>query len=169
MTNIDRTTKIVGIFLIAVGAIFLLFNLIPGMDMGKTWFLIFYFLAAGFCLPWLVLPEYRRPLAALFIPAGVLFALALIFTYNVLSDDFAAWAYAWLLIPAGVGLGLMLASLAGQWGRGARATGLWLMAVDVGLFALFASIFGHSDFIKLAGPVLIIFAGALILFRVFRR
>ncbi len=138
MTSIDRTTKIVGIFLIAVGAIFLLANLIPGMDMGKTWFLIFYFLAAGFCLPWLVLPEYRRPLAALFIPAGV-------------------------------GLGLMLASLAGQWGRGARATGLWLMAVDVGLFALFASIFGHSDFIKLAGPVLIILAGAGILIRVFRK
>jgi hypothetical protein len=169
METANRSTAIAGFFLIGIGVIFLGLNLIPGVEAGKTWPVIFYVLAAAFALPAVLFPNYRRGLAGLLIPAGILFSLALIFTYNVLADDYAVWAYAWLLIPAGVGLGLLSGALVGQWGRGARETGLWMMVVDAGLFALFATIFGRNDFIKLAGPILIIVAGVAILLRVFKR
>jgi hypothetical protein len=169
MNTLDRGTMAFGGFLIGMGGIFLIFNLIPGLDMGKTWPVIFYLLAGAFLMPGFVFQPYRKALASLFIPGSILLALALIFTYNVLTDDFAAWAYAWLLIPAGVGLGLLLAATVGEWGKGTREVGVWLMSADIGLFALFATVFGQSQFIKLAGPILIIIAGALILMRVFRK
>jgi hypothetical protein len=163
----DRKSMVLGAFLIGIGAIFLILNLIPGVEMGKTWPLIFYILGGAFFLPGFILPDYRQALAALFIPGSILLALALIFTYNVLTGDYAIWAYAWLLLPAGVGFGLLLAGGVGNWGKGVRPVGLWMIIVDVGLFAMFATLFGKNDFIGLIGPVLIIATGASILIKVF--
>lgn len=168
MNHIDRTTKTLGFLLIGLGAIFLILNLV-GLDTRKSWPIIFYLLAAGFFAPAFLFPQHRRGLAGMFIPGGIMLALGLIFTYNVLANDFAVWAYAWLLIPAGVGVGLLAGDLFGGWGDGSRSAGLWLLAANTGLFALFATLFGRNEFIRIAGPALIIFAGILILVRVFRR
>lgn len=168
MNQIDRTTKALGGFLIGLGVIFLVLNVV-GLDTRQTWPVIFYLLAAGFFAPAFIFPEHRRGLAGLFIPGGIMLALALIFTYNVLAKDFGIWAYAWLLIPAGVGLGLLAGDLFGGWGDGSRSAGLWLLGANTGLFALFATIFGRNEFISIAGPALIMLAGILILVKVFRR
>jgi hypothetical protein len=165
----NRVTVILGTFLVAVGVVFLLLNLIPGINMGQTWPVIFFFLAAAFFLPALVWPGARRGLAGLFIPGSIMLVLGLIFLYNVLTRDWASWAYAWLLIPGGVGLGLMLGANTGGWGRGPAQTGLWLMGVDLGLFALFATIFGDNLIIRTFGPLVIMLAGVIILIRVFRK
>ena len=169
MDNVNRGTVVLGAFLVAIGAIFLVLNLIPGVDMGKTWPVIFFFLATAFYLPAFLWQGARRGLGALFIPGSILLVLGLIFVYDVLTGDWASWAYAWLLIPAGVGLGLTLGSAVGGWGRGPAQTGLWLMGVDVGLFALIATIFGGNPAIRTFGPLVIILAGVLILVRVFRK
>ncbi|HEX7568433.1 MAG TPA: hypothetical protein VF355_07705 [Anaerolineaceae bacterium] len=169
MDNANRGTVVLGAFLVAIGAIFLVLNLIPGVDMGKTWPVIFFFLATAFYLPAFLWQGARRGLGGLFIPGSILLVLGLIFVYDVLTGDWASWAYAWLLIPAGVGLGLTLGSAVGGWGRGPAQTGLWLMGVDVGLFALIATIFGGDPAIRTFGPLVIILAGVLILVRVFRK
>jgi len=169
MDNVNRGTVVLGAFLVAIGAIFLVLNLIPGVDMGKTWPVIFFFLATAFYLPAFLWQGARRGLGGLFIPGSILLVLGLIFVYDVLTGDWASWAYAWLLIPAGVGLGLTLGSAVGGWGRGPAQTGLWLMGVDVGLFALIATIFGGNPAIRTFGPLVIILAGVLILVRVFRK
>jgi len=169
MDNANRGTVVLGAFLVAIGAIFLVLNLIPGVDMGKTWPVIFFFLATAFYLPAFLWQGARRGLGGLFIPGSIMLVLGLIFVYDVLTGDWASWAYAWLLIPAGVGLGLTLGSAVGGWGRGPAQTGLWLMGVDVGLFALIATIFGGNPAIRTFGPLVIILAGVLILVRVFRK
>ncbi|HEX7393373.1 MAG TPA: hypothetical protein VF313_00455 [Anaerolineaceae bacterium] len=169
MDNANRGTVVLGAFLVSIGVIFLVLNLIPGVDIGKTWPVIFFFLAAAFYLPAFLWQGARRGLAGLFIPGSIMLILGLIFVYDVLTSDWASWAYAWLLIPAGVGLGLTLGSTVGGWGRGPSQTGLWIMGVDVGLFALIATLFGGNTAIRTFGPLVIILAGVLILVRVFRK
>lgn len=169
MDNSNRGTVILGTFLIAIGAIYLLLNLVPGVQTGQTWPVIFFFLAAAFYLPVFLWPGARRGLAGLFIPGSIMLVLGLIFLYDVVTQDWGSWAYAWLLIPGAVGLGLLLGSAAGGWGRGPSQTGVWMFAADLGLFALFATIFGNNPAIKTFGPVLIILAGVLVLLRVFRK
>ena len=169
MERANRGTVVLGTFLIAVGVIYLLLNLIPGIDVGKTWPFIFFILAAGFYLPALLWPNARRGLAGLYIPGSIMLVLGLIFLYDVLTDDWASWAYSWLLITGGVGLGLWLASSIGDWGQGVNQTGIWMMGISVGLFALLATIFGQNPVIKTVAPIVIILAGVLILGRVFRK
>jgi len=169
MENTNRSTVILGTFLIAVGVIYLLLNLIPGVESGNTWPVIFFFLAAAFYLPSFVWPQAKKGLAGLFIPGSIMLVLGLIFTYDVFTGDWGSWAYSWLLIPGGVGLGLLLGSAAGGWGSGATQTGLWMLGVDLGVFALLATIFGGNPVIRLLGPALIIVAGVVILLRVFRK
>ena len=169
MNAVNRGTIVVGTFLIAIGVIFLILNLIPGLSSGFTWPIIFFILAAGFFLPAFLWTGAQRGLAGLFIPGSILLVLGLIFTYDVITKDWVSWAYAWLLIPASVGLGLWLGSTIGDWGKGATQTGLWMMGVSGALFAVFATIFATSNAMRVIGPVVIIVAGVLVLFRVFRR
>jgi len=169
MENTNRGTVILGTFLIAIGVVYLLLNLVPGVETVQTWPVIFYFLAAAFYLPVFLWPTAKRGLAGLYIPGSIILVLGLIFTYDVLTLDWVSWAYAWLLIPGGVGLGLLLGSIIGGWGRGSFQTGLWMLGVDLGLFALFATIFGSSPVIRMIGPFLIILAGVVVLLRVSRK
>ena len=169
MENTNRGTAILGTFLIAIGVVYLLLTLVPGVQTFQTWPIIFYFLAGAFFLPVFLWPSARRGLAGLYIPGSIMLILGLIFTYDVLTQDWASWAYAWLLIPGGVGLGLFLGSAICNWGRGSLQTGLWMLGVDLGLFALFATIFGSNPVIRMIGPFLIILAGVLVLLRVFRK
>jgi hypothetical protein len=157
-----------GVLLIAFGFVFLLFAVIPGLSIGLAWPAIFYLIAAAFTLPYFVWPEGRKGLAALFIPASIFFALGLIFTYNVLTQDWVSWAYAWILIVSGVGLGLALGSSLGGWGRTSLWVGIWMLSISTGVFALFATLFGVPA-LKISGAVLIMVVGILLLWRALRK
>lgn len=164
----NRSLILIAVFLIALGILLMAATLIPGFGALFSWNIVFYILAAIFFLPALVWFRLRRELAALFIPGSILLTLGVIFTYNLASGDWVSWAYSWLLIPAGVGLGLLLAAWVGSWGRGAVLAGSWLVLVNVALFSLFSTLFGGES-IKLFGAVLLILCGlgmlVLILFR----
>jgi hypothetical protein len=168
MNRTNQGSIIVGIILIALGALFFIANTIPGLDLGTTWPAIFFLLAGAFYLPLILYPNERRGLAALYIPGSILLVLGLIFFYNTLSGDWDAWAYMWALIPGGVGLGLALAARLGDWGMSALWTGIWLMIGSLAAFGLFGSLFG-SDVVRVLGPVLLIAGGALLLLRTVQR
>jgi len=164
----DRSGFFLAIVLIGLGVLFLAASIIPGFSIGITWPVIFLFIAAGFYLPPLIWPSVRRELAALFIPGSVMLSLGLIFLYNTATSDWRVWAYAWLLIPAGVGLGLILSSWVGDWSRAATWVGIWLLAVDVALFSLFAALFSKG-FLSIVGAVLMVICGFVLLLRAFLR
>ena len=76
MKNINRGSLIAGIGLILLGALFIVFNLLPDFTIKQSWPMILIVAGFGFCLPALAWPESRKGLAALFIPGA--FALALL-------------------------------------------------------------------------------------------
>lgn len=168
MDSTDRSSTVVALVLIGLGALFLAFNLIPGLDLGRTWPVIFFLIAGGFYLPAVLWPASRQGLAALFIPGSIMLTLGLIFFYNTMTDDWASWAYAWTLIPGGVGLGLALASRFGAWGRGTMWVGIWMMIGSVAVFGFFGALFG-GPLLKTIGPVALIVGGALLLLRAVAR
>ena len=163
-----RSSIILGVALIAIGVIFLAFAVVPGLSLTFYWPVIFYVLAVAFAMPYFVWPEARTGLAALFIPGSIFLSLGLIFTYTVTSNDWGAWAYAWLLIVAGVGLGLALASTLGSWGKVVLWVGIWMLGISTGLFGLFATLFG-GPLLKTLGSGLVILVGVLLMLRAFRK
>ncbi len=160
----NRGSTYIAILLIGMGVVFLALNFISGYYVARGWPVVFYILAAGFYLPPLMWRERMHDLSGLFIPATILLALGLVFTYNVLTRDWASWAYAWTLIVAGVGGGLALASWAGRWGGVPTWVGNWMLLGSLALFALFGAIFGQPV-LKLISPALLILAGLLLLAR----
>ncbi|MCJ7624550.1 MAG: hypothetical protein MUO76_13695 [Anaerolineaceae bacterium] len=168
MKSLERGTFLIAIVLIGTGVLFLVLNLIPGLGFKITWPLIFYVLAALFFIPPMIWPAAQTGLAALFIPGAVLFSLGLIFTYNVITNDWSSWAYMWILISSGTGLGLTLAAWVGKWGRTVTLVGIWLMTSSTVLFVIFALIFGGS-LLKSIGPILLIALGVIFIFRSFKK
>lgn len=163
-----RGSLVAGIILIGLGVLFFLFNVIPGFHIGALWPMIFVLLAAGFFIPPLLWPQQRQGLSGLFIPGSIMLMLGLIFFYNTFTNDWASWAYAWTLIPGGVGLGLWLGSWYGRWGKDSMLTGQWMLAISVLVFGLFGMLFG-SPALKIAGPILLILGGVLLMVRAFRK
>lgn len=152
--------------LIGVGVLFLIINFF-GIDFGRVWPLIFLVIGAAFYIPIVLLPEARAALAGLFIPGTILIGLGLIFFYNTLSGDWDSWAYMWTLIPAFVGIGLILAARAGGWVNTIVTTGLWLALGSGALFSLIAMFAGSQAFGAI-GPLVLIAVGVLFLIRASR-
>lgn len=68
----DRVRAGLGVRLIAVGALFLIFSLVPGLDLGNAWPAIFFVLAIGLSFPPLIWPASRRALSWLLLPGSVM-------------------------------------------------------------------------------------------------
>jgi hypothetical protein len=166
MDTSKRGTLLLAAMLIILGVLFLLLNLI-GVRMGQAWPVIFLVIAAVFYIPAFAWPEARKGLAALFIPGSVFLALGLIFAYTTWTGDYVAWAYSWTLIPAGVGLGLVMGGVWGGWGGDVTVVGKWMAAISLVVFALFATIFGGMV-LKILGPVLLILGGLAFIIRTLR-
>jgi hypothetical protein len=164
MKEINRGSLIAGIGLISLGALFIIFNLIPGFRID-TWPIIFIVAGFGFCLPALAWPDSRKGLAALFIPGVIICVLGLIFLFNTLTNDWRIWAFAWILIPGSVGLGMMLAAQVGGWSRSVWVVGTWMGILCLALFAVLAALFGDSDAIHYVGAGILLLMGIYLLVR----
>lgn len=164
MKSIDRARIIIAAVLITLGVLFLVFNLIPGFNVTVIWPVLLILLGAAALLPPFLWPSARQGLAALFIPGMILIELGLFFVYNVLTGDWSAWAYGWILIPAAVGLGLALAAWVGRWGAVVVWIGLAILASSLIVFTIFAWIFG-TPILKAVGPIGLIVVGLLLLLR----
>ncbi len=164
MKPIDRARNIVAVILIALGLLFLVFNLIPGFNASLIWPVLIILLGVGALLPPFLMPADRQGLAALFIPGIILIELGLYFIYNVQTGDWASWAYGWVLIPAATGLGLALAAWVGRWGAVVAWVGIAILVSSLIVFTIFAWLFG-TPVLKAIGPVGLIVTGLLLLLR----
>lgn len=164
MKQSNRGSLIAGIGLIVLGALFIVFNLIPNITFRHTWPLIFLIAAFGFYMPVFAWPESRRGLAALLIPGTIFLGLGAIFLFNTLTQIWYIWAYAWILIPASVGAGIMLAAWAGQWNRSVWLVGVWMTVISLAVFAFFAALFGDTV-VKFIGAGLLMVMGLYLLIR----
>jgi hypothetical protein len=163
----QRGSIVLGSILVVIGAIFLFVNAFR-IDFGEIWPIIFFIIGAGFYLPVLLMPRDRRNLAGLLIPGTILFGLGAIFFYNILADNWGSWAYIWTLIPASVGLGLLLAARVGNWGGDTMKVGFWMFVVSTGVCLILAAFFGGGN-AGLIGAILLIVLGVFLLIRSMRR
>ena len=169
VTDFDqkRGSVVVGGILIVIGAIFLFVNVFR-IDFGQIWPIIFFINGAGFYLPVLLMPRDRGNLAGLLIPGTILFGLGAIFFYNILADNWGSWAYIWTLIPASVGLGLLLAARVGHWGGDTMKVGFWMFVISTGVCLILATFFGGGN-ASLIGAILLIVLGVFLLIQSIRR
>ena len=166
-TRDSRGSIVVGGILVVIGAVFLCVNVFR-IDFGNIWPVIFFIIGAGFYLPVLLMPRERRNLAGLLIPGTILFGLGTIFFYNILADNWGSWAYIWTLIPASVGLGLLLAARVGNWGGDTMKVGFWMFVISTGVCLILAAFFGGGN-AGLIGAILLIVLGLFLLIRSIRR
>jgi hypothetical protein len=166
MDESKRGSIIAGAGLVLLGVLFICLNLFQGITLAKSWPVIFFVIAFAFFLPGLAWPESRKGLAALYIPGTILFVIGLIFFFNTLTGIWAVWAYAWILIPASVGLGMMLAAKGGKWEHGVFLVGTWIALISLAVFAVFAALFGNLV-LKFIGAGIMVVMGVLMLIRPF--
>lgn len=155
-----------GAALVAVGLALLLFRLF-GWAFGWPLFIV---LPGAALLAAAALGG--RSASTLFIPGGVVTTVGLILLAQNATDRFESWAYAWALIPASVGAGVML------YGRrtgnpervrqGRRQAGAFAAVFVVAAVFFEAFIFGElfsTRFFRTALPLLLIGGGAFLLLR----
>jgi DNA-binding CsgD family transcriptional regulator len=150
--------KIVSTALVGVGAVLLGLNI---FTQGKYDFglpLVFIMLGGVFIILVFAAREKWSWSPAFYIPGSMLIALGVIVLLNVLTNDWSAWAYAWMLLTAGLGVGLALANRKNPWHPLLETIGWGLAFASITFFALFGAIAGGL-FIQVMAPILLILGG----------
>ncbi len=162
MDNARKLILGLSIALIATGVITLGLNLFLPDSVNVSWPLAVIMLAAVFFILVGGLQARWRGSAFLYLPGTSLLALGLVFLVNVLTGDWTAWAYAWLLVVAGIGWGLLLVSRAFHWREWVNLTGLSLVVGGITLSVLFGAI-AEGRFLLVISPVLLVAGGVAVL------
>lgn len=159
-----QSSIFVGFLLILAGTIFLLLQFIPGLydlvNFADLWPLIPLGLGIVFFMAGLL---FNPPLL---IPGSILSGIG---TILLVSNSFELWDFwqLWLLVPAFVGVGIILSSLrSGKGLRSGLSQGGPPFLVGLVLFFVFSAVF--SDYFAALWPLLIIFAGIVMFIRALR-
>jgi hypothetical protein len=164
MTQSQRSALIGGVMLVGLGALFLLFQIVPALrqalDIQFSWPLIV--VAVGvFLLVMGVL--VKAPDMA--VPAVIVGGIGGLLYWQNATGNWESWAYAWTLIPGFVGVGTLLGGLLNGTLRQRLGGGLVLIFISLVMFAIFGSWLGGLDLLGPYWPVLLILLGILILVR----
>ncbi len=155
---VSKPIRITSLVLVGIGVILLALNIFVDSSLNVALPLVFLLLGGIFVIA--VFPARSKwPWASvLFIPAALLIAFGVIFLLNVLTGDWSAWAYAWLLLVSGIGFGLVLACREQPWPPVWNLIGWGLALGGTTFFAVFGAIAG-GVFIQVMAPILIILVG----------
>ena len=158
MDNQKRSSLTLGVVLILLGGIFLANRLVPGLELVFSW-------------PWIVIGVGAALLVIgllvgapdMAVPACIVGGIGGILYYQNLTGNWSSWSYAWALIPAFVGVGMLVAALLGARSRYAYREAIRSILVGLVLFVVFGSIFGAFSWLGAYWPLLLVAAGVVIL------
>lgn len=159
MGRINTPAGIIGIFIVIVGVLLLAFSVYLNVALP----LLFLVLGGGF---FILVPRFQEKwerAPVLYIPGCLLLAFGVIFLVNVLTDDWNSWAYAWLLLVAAAGTGLLLAQQDAPWHPSTLWTGWGMAVLGITFFAIFGAIAGGL-FIKVTAAILLVAVGLSVRF-----
>jgi hypothetical protein len=166
MTRLDNRNQRLGTALVLGGLLLLFFRF---FSWAVAWPL--FILGPGLALL-LAAALGGRAVSALFIPGSIVTTIGGILFVQNATDYFESWAYVWALIPASVGVGLMLygertesTEIAAQ---GRRLAGVFMSVFVIAAVFFEAFIFGDllgTWLFRTAIPLLLIAAGVFLLLR----
>jgi DNA-binding CsgD family transcriptional regulator len=158
MDKLKLYTNITSIFLILIGLVFLVLEIFLGKKVSVALPMVFLMLGGADYLLTFVFMRMWKWAVWLFIPGSILLALGVVFFFNVVTNDWNSWSYAWLLVVAGIGQGLVLASRQGGWREEYSLIGAGLIVLGITFFVVFGMIAGGTV-IRISAPVLIVLGG----------
>lgn len=153
-----RSNLALGVVLILLGLVFLATRLLPGLELVIGW-------------PWIVIGVGAALLVIglltgvpdMAVPGCIVGGIGGILYYQNLTNDWTSWSYMWALIPAFVGVGMLVAALLGGRSRYAIREGIRTLLVGIVLFVVFGSFFGAFSWLGVYWPLVLVGAGVLIL------
>lgn len=154
----DRPVGIASLIVVGVGAALLALNIFMGGTLNIALPLLFLMLGGAFYIAVFAAGQKFPWASLLYIPADLLLAFGLVFLINVLTQDWNAWSYAWMLLVAGIGAGMVQAGRQHPWPAWVSSAGWGAMLGGVTLFAVFGAIAGGL-FIQVMAPILLILGG----------
>ena len=164
----NRSNLVLGFLLILVGGWMIVTNQVPAVQewLDENFIWPMWTIGAGLLILLLGLITGAPGMA---IPAAIVAGVGGILYYQEVNSDYSSW-YLWLLIPAFVGVGTILAGLLGENTRRNLARGLRLILTGAVLCLAFGTLFGGLTILGNYGaPILIILLGIYILARGFMR
>jgi DNA-binding CsgD family transcriptional regulator len=167
MQSDKRGMTIASSVLVAAGVLFLGLSIFFNGLIDFTLPLIFLTIGPGFVLLVFALAARWRYAPLFYLPAGVFIAFGLVFLLNVVTNDWQAWSYAWLLPVAGLGVGGVLAARHTPLPASLLLVSLVVAALGFSLFGVFGAIVGGM-FIRVAAPLLLVAGGLGLRFGWFR-
>jgi DNA-binding CsgD family transcriptional regulator len=156
-----RTTTWLSAALVLIGVLILASNLLPGGGIAVGLPLVICLLGAVTLLLAYSAPVKYEWAVWICLPGCMLIALGIVFLLNVITGDWKAWAYAWLLLFAGAGIGTVLIGQRFGWRDLYLLIGGASCLLSLILFTLFGAIAGGL-FIQIMAPILLITAGLLL-------
>jgi hypothetical protein len=165
MNPTTRSSLRTGLALILLGAIFLVLQIVPGVDQ----------IFRGENAPALVLFGVALLLAVIGVAAGATGMIipicivggigGIFYWQTALGAGYLSWAYAWTLIPGFVGVGIFLNELMNGHPLKGLLDSLGPIIFSLVAFLFFGSLFGGITNVGLAVPVLLIVLGIVVLAR----
>jgi len=110
MEMFSQPVKIASLLMIGTGLVMIGLNIFFGGMLNVALPLVFLMLGGMFFILAFISRQKWAWAPILYIPGSLLLAFGLIFLLNVLTNDWNAWAYAWLLLISGIGVGTVLAN-----------------------------------------------------------
>lgn len=158
MEKINRWAIVISFVMVGLGILSFVLNVILGWNFNFGWPLLLILLGAACCL---LAGAYSRQWSGadfLFLPGALITALGAVFLLNVITADWNAWAYAWLLVIAGLGAGILMANRNARLPRWVTFTGVGMVLGGVTLAVAFGALVGGL-FIQVMAPVVLILGG----------
>ena len=168
MNTLETRNQRVGVALVGVGVLLLVVRLFS-WNLGWLWPL--FILVPGVAL--LVAAALGgASVSALFVPGSVVTTLGVIFFVQNATDYFESWAYVWALLPAAVGVGLLMyGQRSGNLElakTGRRLAGVFTLVFLVAAVFFEGFVFNNvmnTWFFRTGLPLLFIVGGAFLLLR----
>jgi DNA-binding CsgD family transcriptional regulator len=158
MSDTNLPTKITSIALVSIGVALLSLNIIYQGGINVALPLVFLLLGGGFLLLTFHFQRSWKWAALFYIPAVLFSTFGVIFLLNVLTNDWNAWSYAWMLLVAATGVGALLASPALPTWPVLKVSGWIMFILGMTCFVVFGAIAG-GIFIQIAACILLVLAG----------
>jgi len=156
-----RSGIVGGIILVLLGVFFLAKQLVPEYFQFLDWTVVIIGLGVLFFL-WAVIAGT----GGLAVPGAILTGIGAIFFYQNQTGNWESWSFVWALIPAFIGVGIIIGGIIDRKFERAFGDGLTLIIISGIFFFAFGSFFGLQHDLLQYWPVLLILLGLISIVRV---